>query len=66
MIGAGIFVLTGKIAELVGSLFPIVFIVGAVVVGFRTNIDIIKLDKLAYLTLAMLSGHNNLSINDSK
>lgn len=34
MIGAGIFVLMGQIAELVGDLFPIAFIVGAVVVGF--------------------------------
>lgn len=34
MIGAGIFVLMGQMAELVGDLFPIVFIAGAVVVGF--------------------------------
>ena len=34
MIGAGIFVLMGQIAELVGDLFPIAFIAGAVVVGF--------------------------------
>lgn len=34
MIGAGIFVLMGQIAELVGDLFPLVFIAGAVVVGF--------------------------------
>ncbi|PHS25299.1 MAG: amino acid permease [Robiginitomaculum sp.] len=34
MIGAGIFVLMGQIAELVGALFPLAFLVGAVVVGF--------------------------------
>tara|TARA_R110002050_G_scaffold124313_2_gene243349 strand:+ start:8733 stop:10082 length:1350 start_codon:yes stop_codon:yes gene_type:complete len=34
MIGAGIFVLMGQIAELVGDLFPIAFIAGAVVVSF--------------------------------
>lgn len=34
MIGAGIFVLMGQIAELVGNLFPLAFIAGAVVVGF--------------------------------
>ena len=34
MIGAGIFVLMGQIAELVGELFPMAFLVGAVVVGF--------------------------------
>ena len=34
MIGAGIFVLMGQIAELVGEAFPVVFVVGAVVVGF--------------------------------
>jgi len=36
MIGAGIFVLIGQIAELVGDLFPIAFIVGAVIVGFSS------------------------------
>jgi len=36
MIGAGIFVLMGQIAELVGDLFPIAFIAGAVVVGFSS------------------------------
>ncbi len=36
MIGAGIFVLMGQIAELVGDLFPIAFIVGAVIVGFSS------------------------------
>jgi amino acid transporter len=36
MIGAGIFVLVGQIAELVGDLFPVVFLVGAVVVGFSS------------------------------
>lgn len=34
MIGAGIFVLMGQIAELVGVLFPLAFLVGAIVVGF--------------------------------
>ncbi len=34
IIGAGIFALTGQIAELAGSLFPLAFIVAAVVVGF--------------------------------
>jgi amino acid transporter len=34
MIGAGIFVLMGQIAELVGALFPLAFLAGAVVVGF--------------------------------
>jgi amino acid transporter len=36
MIGAGIFVLMGQIAELVGDLFPIAFIAGAVVVAFSS------------------------------
>lgn len=36
MIGAGIFVLMGQIAELVGDLFPIAFIAGAVVVGLSS------------------------------
>jgi len=36
MIGAGIFVLMGQIAELVGDLFPIAFVVGAVVIGFSS------------------------------
>lgn len=36
MIGAGIFVLMGQIAELVGDLFPIVFVAGAVVVAFSS------------------------------
>lgn len=34
MIGAGIFVLMGQIAELVGGLLPLAFLAGAVVVGF--------------------------------
>ncbi|WP_297779452.1 APC family permease [uncultured Roseovarius sp.] len=34
MIGAGIFALTGQIAQLAGSLFPISFIVGAIVTAF--------------------------------
>lgn len=34
MIGAGIFVLMGQIAELIGPLFPLAFVAGAVVVGF--------------------------------
>lgn len=36
MIGAGIFVLMGQIAELVGALYPLAFIVGAIVVGFSS------------------------------
>lgn len=36
MIGAGIFVLMGQIAELVGDLFPVVFIAGALIVGFSS------------------------------
>jgi len=36
MIGAGIFVLMGQIAELVGDLFPLAFIAGALVVGFSS------------------------------
>ncbi len=36
MIGAGIFVLMGQIAQFVGGLFPIVFLAGAVVVGFSS------------------------------
>jgi amino acid transporter len=34
MIGAGIFALTGQAARLAGNLFPVAFIVAAVVVGF--------------------------------
>tara|TARA_R110002110_G_scaffold86249_3_gene225109 strand:- start:1328 stop:2671 length:1344 start_codon:yes stop_codon:yes gene_type:complete len=34
MIGAGIFALTGQVAELAGSLFPLAFFVGAVITGF--------------------------------
>ncbi|PCH66186.1 MAG: amino acid permease [Rhodobacteraceae bacterium] len=34
MIGAGIFVLMGQIAELVGGMFPLAFLAGAVVVSF--------------------------------
>jgi len=34
MIGAGIFVLMGQIAELVGNLFPLAFLAGAIVVAF--------------------------------
>lgn len=34
MIGAGIFALTGQVAELAGSLFPLAFIAAAVVVAF--------------------------------
>lgn len=36
MISAGVFVLMGQIAELVGDLFPIAFIAGAIVVGFSS------------------------------
>ena len=34
MIGAGIFALTGQVAELAGDLFPIAFLVAAIVVTF--------------------------------
>lgn len=34
MIGAGIFALTGQVAELAGGLFPIAFLVAAVISGF--------------------------------
>ncbi len=34
MIGAGIFALTGQVAELAGNLFPLAFLVAAVVSGF--------------------------------
>lgn len=34
MIGAGIFALTGQIAELAGPLFPLSFVIGALVTGF--------------------------------
>ncbi len=34
MIGAGIFALTGQVAEMAGSLFPLAFLVAAVVSGF--------------------------------
>ncbi|MBA5775530.1 APC family permease [Stappia sp. F7233] len=34
MIGAGIFALTGQIAELAGPFFPLAFIIGAIITGF--------------------------------
>ncbi|MFV1960803.1 MAG: amino acid permease, partial [Acidimicrobiia bacterium] len=34
MIGAGIFALTGQVADLAGDLFPVAFLVAAVVVAF--------------------------------
>ncbi len=34
MIGAGIFALTGQVAEMAGSLFPLAFLVAAIVSGF--------------------------------
>lgn len=34
MIGAGIFALTGQVAELAGNLFPLAFFVGAIITGF--------------------------------
>ncbi len=36
MIGAGIFALTGQIAELAGPLFPLAFIIGAIVTGLSS------------------------------
>jgi amino acid transporter len=35
MIGAGIFALLGQVAELSGTWFPYIFIVGAILSGFR-------------------------------
>jgi amino acid transporter len=37
MIGAGIFVLMGQIAELVGEAYPFAFVAGAIVVGFSAH-----------------------------
>lgn len=37
MIGAGIFALTGQTADLTGVLFPLAFIVAAIVVGFSAH-----------------------------
>lgn len=37
MIGAGIFALTGQIAELAGPLFPLAFIAGAIVAGLSAH-----------------------------
>ncbi|WP_246072602.1 APC family permease [Martelella lutilitoris] len=37
MIGAGIFALTGQIAELAGPLFPLAFIAGAIVTGLSAH-----------------------------
>ena len=34
MIGAGIFALLGQVADLSGALFPLAFLVGAVISGF--------------------------------
>lgn len=34
MIGAGIFALTGQIAELAGTWFPLAFLVAAIIAGF--------------------------------
>lgn len=34
MIGAGIFALTGQVAEYAGSLFPLAFVVAAIISGF--------------------------------
>ena len=34
MIGAGIFALTGQIAQLAGPIFPLAFVVGAIVTSF--------------------------------
>jgi len=34
MIGAAIFALLGQVAELSGALFPIIFLLGAVIAGF--------------------------------
>ena len=34
MIGAGIFALLGQVAELSGALFPVAFLIGAIISGF--------------------------------
>ena len=34
MIGAGIFALLGQVADLAGTLFPLAFLVGAIISGF--------------------------------
>lgn len=41
MIGAGIFALTGQIAELAGPLFPLSFVAGAIVTAFSAYTYII-------------------------
>ena len=45
MIGAGIFALTGQIAELSGPLFPLAFLIGAVISGFSAY-TYIKVSKI--------------------
>ncbi len=37
MIGAGIFALTGQMAEMTGSLFPLAFLSAALIVSFTTT-----------------------------
>ncbi|WP_083894051.1 hypothetical protein [Rivularia sp. PCC 7116] len=37
MIGAGIFALTGQVAELAGALFPLAFLAAAIISGSDTN-----------------------------
>ncbi len=36
MIGAGIFALTGQVAEFAGRLFPLAFFIAAIISGFRS------------------------------
>jgi amino acid transporter len=38
MIGAGLFALTGQIAELAGLLFPLLFVTGEFVTEFRAYV----------------------------
>lgn len=48
MIGAGIFALLGQVAELSGTLFPYIFIIGAIISSFYVYPNIT--DSNAYMT----------------
>ena len=50
MISAGIFALTGQVAELAGKLFPLAFFVGAIVTSFSAY-SYVKMSN-AYLCVA--------------
>lgn len=45
MIGAGIFALTGQVAELAGALFPLAFLIAAIVSGFSAYTYVIVSNK---------------------